>query len=192
MQSQNFTEVSCFICRSDFLSSTWSFLWHQPLRSGAKLWQRALEIKGRACGFRENLHTALRLGSIYPEKPCISSLAALEKHLKRNDRCDRKTQKKCRKRERQRGEETRTSLLLLEPQIIQGNMTTNINIKRTWWRLLSAIGSTLITWAVWLGYMALCMVGEVILGVVKFIFGIITTIFSVAVLIGAFIWLLTL
>ncbi len=25
--------------------------------------------------------------------PCISSLAALERHLKRNDRCDRKAQK---------------------------------------------------------------------------------------------------
>ena len=30
----------------------------------------------------------------FSEKPCISSLAALERHLKRNDRCDRKTQKK--------------------------------------------------------------------------------------------------
>ena len=121
-------------------------------------------------------------------------LAALERHLKRNDRCDRKTQKKCRKRERQKGEETRTSLQLLEPQInlIQGYMTTNINITQTWWRLLSAVGSTLITLVVWLGYMALCMVGEVILGIVKFIFGIIIAIFSVAVLIGTFIWLLTL
>ena len=192
MQSQNFTEVSCFICRSDFLSSTWSFLWHQPLRSGAKLWQRALEIKGRACGFRENLHTALRLGSIYPEKPCISSLAALEKHLKRNDRCDRKTQKKCRKRERQKGEETRTSLQFPEPQIIQDNMTTDINITQTWRRRLSAIGSTLITLVAWLGHMALCMVGEVILGVVKFILGIIISVFSTAVLIGTFVWLLTL
>ncbi len=191
---QNFTEVSHFICCSDFLSSTWSFLWHQPLRSGAKVWQRALEIKGRAYCFRKNLHTALRLGCICSEKPCISSLVALGKHLKRNDRCDRKTQKKCRKRERQRGEETRTSLLLLEPQIIliQGNMTTNIYTTQTWWRLLSAIGSTLITLVTWLGYMTLCMVGEVILGVARLILGIITTIFSVAVLIGTFVWLLTL
>ena len=54
--------------------------------------------------------------------PCISSLAALERHLKRNDR----------------GEETRTSLQFLEPQInlIQGYMTTNINITQTWWRLI--------------------------------------------------------
>ena len=46
-------------------------------------------------------------------------------------------QEKCRKRERQKGEETRTSLQLLEPQInlIQGYMTTNINITQTWWRL---------------------------------------------------------
>jgi len=39
-------------------------------------------------------------------------------------------------------------------------MTTNINIAQTWWRLLSAVGSTLITLVAWLGYMALCMVGE--------------------------------
>ena len=71
-------------------------------------------------------------------------------------------------------------------------MTTNINITQTWWRLLSAVGSTLITLVAWLGYMALYMVGEVILGIVKFIFGIIIAIFSVAVLIGTFIWLLTL
>ena len=160
-------------------------------RAGAKVWQRALEIKGRAFGFRKNLHT---VGLYFSEKPCISSLAALERHLKRNDRCDRKTQKKCRKRERQKGEETRTSLQLLEPQInlIQGYMTTNINITQTWWRLLSAVGSTLITLVAWLGYMALCMVGEVILGIVKFIFGIIISILSMVVLIGTFIWLLTL
>lgn len=71
-------------------------------------------------------------------------------------------------------------------------MTTNINITQTWWRLLSAVGSTLITLVAWLGYMALCMVSEVILGIMKFIFGIIIAIFSVAVLIGTFIWLLTL
>ena len=54
------------------------------------------------------------------------------------------------------------------------------------------VGSTLITLVAWLGYMALCMVGEVILGVVRFVFGILITIFSVAVLTGTFIWLLTL
>ena len=71
-------------------------------------------------------------------------------------------------------------------------MTTNINITQTWWRLFSAIGSTLITLVAWLGYMAIGIVGEVILGVVRFIFGILITIFSVLVLIGTFIWLLTL
>ena len=71
-------------------------------------------------------------------------------------------------------------------------MTTNINITQTWWRLLSAVGSTLITLVAWLGYMALCIVGEVILGVVSFIFGITLSFLSVLVLIGAFIWLLTL
>ena len=67
-----------------------------------------------------------------------------------------------------------------------------INITQTWWRLFSAVGSTLITLVAWLGYMALCMVGEVILGIVKFIFGIIISILSMVVLIGTFIWLLTL
>lgn len=71
-------------------------------------------------------------------------------------------------------------------------MTTNINITQTWWRLLSAVGSTLITLVAWLGYMALRMVGEVILGIVKFIFGIIISILSMVVLIRTFIWLLTL
>ena len=41
------------------------------------------------------LNTHIGIGIQYfSEKPCISSLAALERHLKRNDRCDRKTQKK--------------------------------------------------------------------------------------------------
>ena len=71
-------------------------------------------------------------------------------------------------------------------------MTTNINITQTWLRLLSAVGSTRITLVAWLGYMALCMVGEVILGIVKFIFGIIVSIRSVVVLIGAFILLVAL
>ena len=71
-------------------------------------------------------------------------------------------------------------------------MTTNINTTQTWWRLLSAVGSPLITLVAWLGYMALCMVGEVILGFVKFIFGIFISILSMVVLIGTFIWLLTL
>lgn len=134
------------------------------------------------------------MGSIFPKNLVFSSLAALERHLKRNDRCDRKTQKKMSEKGATKGEETRTSLQLLEPQInlIQGYMTTNINITQTWWRLLSAVGSALITLVAWLGYMALCMVGEVILGIVKFIFGIIISILSMVVLIGTFIWLLTL
>ena len=52
--------------------------------------------------------------------------------------------------------------------------------------------STNLPYMAWLGYMALCMVGEVILGIVKFIFGIIISILSMVVLIGTFIWLLTL
>ena len=71
-------------------------------------------------------------------------------------------------------------------------MTTNINITQTWWRLLSAVGSTLITLVAWLGYMALCMVGEVILEIVKFIYCINISNLSMVVLIGTFIWLLTL
>ncbi len=76
--------------------------------------------------------------------------------------------------------------------LIQGDMTTNINITQTWWRLFSAVGSTLITLVAWLGYMAIGIVGEVILGVVRFIFGILISVISVLVLIGTFIWLLTL
>lgn len=43
-------------------------------------------------------------------------------------------------------------------------MTTNINITQTWWRLLSAVGSTLITLVAWLGYMALCILCYIING----------------------------
>ena len=71
-------------------------------------------------------------------------------------------------------------------------MTTNINIGQTLWRLLSAVSTSIISLVVWLGYMALGIVGEVILGVVSFIFGITLSFLSVLVLIGAFIWLLTL
>ena len=71
-------------------------------------------------------------------------------------------------------------------------MTTNINIGQTLWRLLSAVSTSIISLVVWLGYMALGIAGEVILGVVTFIFGITLTFLSVLVLIGAFIWLLTL
>ena len=71
-------------------------------------------------------------------------------------------------------------------------MTTNINIGQTLWRLLSAVSTSIISLVVWLGYMALGIVGEVILGVVSFIFGITLSLLSVLVLIGAFIWLLTL
>ena len=62
-------------------------------------------------------------------------------------------------------------------------MTTNINITQTWWRLLSAVGSTLITLVAWLGDMALCMVGEVILEIVKFIYCINISNLSMVVLI---------
>ena len=71
-------------------------------------------------------------------------------------------------------------------------MTTNINIGQTLWRLLSAVSTSIISLVVWLGYMALGIVGEVILGVVTFIFGITLSFLSVLVPIGAFIWLLTL
>ena len=71
-------------------------------------------------------------------------------------------------------------------------MTTNINIGQTLWRLLSAVSTSIISLVVWLGYMALGIVGEVILGVATFIFGITLSFLSVLVLIGAFIWLLTL
>ena len=71
-------------------------------------------------------------------------------------------------------------------------MTTNINIGQTLWRLLSAVSTSIISLVVWFGYMAIGIVGEVILGVVGIIFGITLSFLSVFVLIGAFIWLLTL
>ena len=71
-------------------------------------------------------------------------------------------------------------------------MTTNINIGQTLWRLLSAVSTSIISLVVRLGYMAIGIVGEVILGVVGIIFGIMLSFLSVFVLIGAFIWLLTL
>ena len=71
-------------------------------------------------------------------------------------------------------------------------MTTNINIGQTLWRLLSAVSTSIISLVVRLGYMAIGIVGEVILGVVVIIFGIMLSFLSVFVLIGAFIWLLTL
>lgn len=166
--------------------------WHQPL---------SCRCKGMAAGFG-NKRSSLRFSEKSPHRWvvfCPKNLVfpaspPLKGTWNETTDATGRRKKKCRKRERQKGEETRTSLQLLEPQInlIQGYMTTNINITQTWWRLLSAVGSTLITLVAWLGYMALCMVGEVILGIVKFIFGIIISILSMVVLIGTFIWLLTL
>ena len=88
-----------------FLSSTWSFLLAstvivQVQRYGSGLWKKSSLRFSKKSPHR---------WVVFSEKPCISSLAALERHLKRNDRCDRKTQKKCRERERRKGEDTRTS-----------------------------------------------------------------------------------
>ena len=191
MQPKNFREVSIFICRSDFFPPHGLSFWHQPL---------SCRCKGMAAGFG-NKRSSLRFSKKSPHRWVVFFRKTLYFQPRRPWKAPetkrpmrQEDAKKCRKRERQKGEETRTSLQLLEPQInlIQGYMTTNINITQTWWRLLSAVGSTLITLVVWLGYMALCMVGEVILGIVKFIFGIIISILSMVVLIGTFIWLLTL
>ena len=165
--------------------------WHQPL---------SCRCKGMAAGFG-NKRSSLRFSKKSPHRWVVFFRKTLYFQPRRPWKAPETKRpmrqeyaKKSRKRERQKGEETRTSLQFLEPQInlIQGYMTTNINITQTWWRLLSAVGSTLITLVAWLGYMALCMVGEVILGIVKFIFGIIISILSMVVLIGTFIWLLTL
>jgi len=56
MQSQNFREVSHFICLSDSFPPHGLSFGINRYRAGAKVWQRALEIKGRAFGFRKNLH----------------------------------------------------------------------------------------------------------------------------------------
>lgn len=165
--------------------------WHQPL---------SCRCKGMAAGFG-NKRSSLRFSKKSPHRWVVFFRKTLyfqphrpwkapeTKRPMRQEDAKKMSEKGATKRE-----ETRTSLQFLEPQInlIQGYMTTNINITQTWWRLLSAVGSTLITLVAWLGYMALCIVGEVILGIVKFIFGIIISILSMVVLIGTFIWLLTL
>lgn len=166
--------------------------WHQPL---------SCRCKGMAAGFG-NKRSSLRFSKKSPHRWVVFFRKTLyfqprrpwkapetKRPMRQED-----AKKNVGKGSDKKGEETRTSLQFLEPQInlIQGYMTTNINITQTWWRLLSAVGSTLITLVAWLGYMALCMVGEVILGIVKFIFGIIISILSMVVLIGTFIWLLTL
>ena len=69
-------------------------------------------------------------------------------------------------------------------------MTTNINTTQTWWRLLAQSAQPHHFGGLVGIYGSL--VGEVILGVMKFIFGIIISILSMVVLIGTFIWLLTL
>ena len=175
-----------------FLSSTWAFLWHQSL---------SCRCKGMAAGFG-NKRSSLRFSEksphrwvvFVPKNLVFPASPPLKSTWNETTDATGRRKKKCRKKERQRGEETKTSLQFLEPQIIliQGSMTTNINMGQTLWRLLSAVSTSIISLVVWLGYMALGIVGEVILGVVSYIFGITLSFLSVLVLIGAFIWLLTL
>lgn len=165
--------------------------WHQPL---------SCRCKGMAAGFG-NKRSSLRFSKKSPHRWVVFFRKTLyfqprrpwkapeTKRPMRQEDAKKMSEKGATKRWRN---ENFPSVPGTANNLIQGYMTTNINITQTWWRLLSAVGSTLITLVAWLGYMALCMVGEVILGIVKFIFGIIIAIFSVAVLIGTFIWLLTL
>lgn len=56
VQSQNFREVSHFIAALISFPPHGLSFGINRCRAGAKVWQRALEIKGRAFGFRKNLH----------------------------------------------------------------------------------------------------------------------------------------
>ena len=56
VQSQNFREVSHFIAALIFFPPHGLSFGINRYRAGAKVWQRALEIKGQAYGFRKNLH----------------------------------------------------------------------------------------------------------------------------------------
>lgn len=165
--------------------------WHQPL---------SCRCKGMAAGFG-NKRSSLRFSKKSPHRWVVFFRKTLyfqprrpwkapeTKRPMRQEDAKKMSEKGATKRWRN---ENFPSVPGTAKNLIQGYMTTNINIIQTWWRLLSAVGSTLITLVAWLGYMALCMVGEVILGIVKFIFGIIISILSMVVLIGTFIWLLTL
>ena len=64
---KNFREVSIFICRSDFLSSTWSFLWHQSL---------SCRCKGMAAGFG-NKRSSLRFSKKSPHRWVVFFLKIL-------------------------------------------------------------------------------------------------------------------
>ena len=57
VQSKNFREVSIFIAALIFFPPHDLSYGINRYRAGAKVWQRALEIKGQAFGFRKNLHT---------------------------------------------------------------------------------------------------------------------------------------
>lgn len=54
---KNFTEIYHFIAALIFFPPHGLSYGINRYRAGAKVWQRALEIKGRAFGFRKNLHT---------------------------------------------------------------------------------------------------------------------------------------
>ena len=56
VQSQNFREVSHFIAALNSFPPHGLSLGINRCRAGAKVWQQTLEIKGRAFGFRNNLH----------------------------------------------------------------------------------------------------------------------------------------
>lgn len=57
VQSKNFREIYHFIAALIFFPPHGLSYSINRYRAGAKVWQRALEIKGRALGFQKNLHT---------------------------------------------------------------------------------------------------------------------------------------
>ena len=70
-------------------------------------------------------------------------------------------------------------------------MTLN-DIGKALWKALSAMVTAASGIALCVGSLAIGIAGEILLGMVNFMFGILTALLSVVAAIGIFIWLLTL
>lgn len=70
--------------------------------------------------------------------------------------------------------------------------TTSDKIKKALWETLSLILKTVLNIALCMGGLVVGIAGEIALGVLNFIFGILITLLSIMAAIGIFIWLLTL
>ena len=110
---------SDFQSSSESVSLPFTSIWMQSLPYHIR-WSFPFSRKGNsgmlryckvgAFGFGENLHACapphFAPGRIFPQKPCIRSSLPLWGTWNENDRCDRKTHKKCRINERQISSET--------------------------------------------------------------------------------------